>query len=108
MLPSRDRRERFLPTFTRTLTHGLNCQQIIRPLCSKNIPAQRCGPFFVGQCFQEKVDRFADVGKRFLDGRAFRLATFQIRAPSVTAVLVLFDYDADLPCYRLYLTAGND
>ena len=69
----------------------------------KDLPAQRRRAFFSGQGFQEEINGLADIGEGLLDCLAFRLAAFQFRAPSVAAVLVLFDYDADLACHHLIL-----
>lgn len=52
--------------------------------------------FDCGQSFQEEFDCLTDIGKSLLDRLSLRLASLQLRAPSVTSVLVLFDYNTDL------------
>src|ERR1019366_2614707 len=62
----------------------------------ENLPAERRRALVVGQGLQEEFDCLTDVGKSLLDGLSLRLASLQLRAPGVTSVLVLFDYDTHL------------
>src|ERR1035438_8880444 len=62
----------------------------------EDFPAQRSGALFIGQGLQEELDRLTDIGKSLLDGLSLRLESLQFRAPGVTSVLVLFDYDTHL------------
>ena len=64
---------------------------------SEDLPAQRRRALLIGQGLQEKFDCPTDIGKSLLDRPSLRLAALQFRAPSVTSVLVLLDYDTYLP-----------
>ena len=62
----------------------------------KDLAAERRRALVIGQGLQEKIDCLTDIGKSLLDGPSLRLASLQVRAPSVTSVLVVFDYDTCL------------
>src|SRR5213080_1891082 len=62
----------------------------------QNLLAQRRRALFISQGLQEEFDCLADIDKCLLDRLALRLAPLQFWAPRVAALLVLFDYDANL------------
>ncbi len=63
---------------------------------SQNFLAQRRRALFITQGLQEEFDCLADIGECLLNRLALRLAPLQFWAPRVAALLVLFDYDANL------------
>jgi hypothetical protein len=71
----------------------------------QNLLAQRGRALFISQGLQEEFDCLADIDKCLFDRLALRLAPLQFWAPRVAALLVLFNYDANLArhqplCYR--------
>ena len=72
--------------------------------CSEDYLSQCSGTLIVRERFQEEFDRFPDVGEDLLNGPALRLAPLEFRAPSVTAVLILLNYDTDFARHDLILT----
>ena len=66
----------------------------------KNLLAERSRALVIGQGLEEKFDCLTDIGKSLLDRLSLRLASFQLRTPSVTSLLVLFDYDTNLACHQ--------
>ena len=75
--------------------------------CSEDYLSQCSGTLIVRERFQEEFDRFPDVGEDLLDGPALRLAPLEFRAPSVTAVLILLNYDTDFARHDLILTEAE-
>jgi hypothetical protein len=67
----------------------------------QNLPAQRRRALFVRQGLEKEFDGLADIGKCLFDRLALRLASLQFRAPRITALLVLFDYDANFARHKL-------
>ncbi len=61
---------------------------------SENLLAKREGAFLFGESLQVEFNGLADVGNRLLQARPLRLTAFELGAPSVIPVFVLFDYYA--------------
>jgi hypothetical protein len=73
----------------------------------QNLPAQRRRALLIGQRLQKEFDRLTDIDECLLDGLTLRLAPLQFRALRVAAMLVLFDYDADLPVINHHSTGSG-
>src|SRR5215469_16828659 len=66
----------------------------------QNLLAQRGRALFISQGLQEEFDCLADIDECLLDRLALRLASLQFGAPRIAALLVLFDYNANLACHQ--------
>ena len=54
---------------------------------SEDLLAKRCRSLVVGQSLQEAFDCLADLSKCLFDSLTLRLASLQLRAPSVATIV---------------------